>query len=562
MLESVSAASSGEQPASGQETRVGLLVEVTGEYFTARLDPRQDAAAAEGASDANHMPAGQVGSYLKIRNGDGFVLVMVERSYHAADKQGRAVNMVHLTPLGELNSNGDFQRGVSSYPISGAHIYRVSRDSLATIFSRYGDTDFRVGRLASFDSIGVHLDASSFFGRHAAILGQSGAGKSWTVTSLIQSTLQAMPEAHIILLDMHGEYSDKEVDGIVSRSPFHAAGKVRSFKAEELEFPYWLLSFSELCDLLINAEDENASIQVSAMRTALIKLRTEVNQHLNLGHITVDSPLYYSLHDLNLALKEANRATTDFGKEKLATFGKFNQVLVRLGSLLNDNRYDFLMKPKRRTSSESLTGLMQDLVGLGTPKASVTVIDLSAVPYDVVPLVAAQIGRLTYEFNFWNPRCRDFPLFLICEEAHEYIPREDIPRFREARRTMERISKNGRKYGVGLCVVSQRPHDVSETVLAQCSSYICLRISNPDDQEYVRSMVPDAARGTFSALTSLSKGEAVALGEAVPMPVRFRVDLPDPPPNSTDIDYSGKWRTEGDGVDVEKLVHNWHTQER
>lgn len=127
---------------------------------------------------------------------------------------------------------------------------------------------------------------------------------------------------------------------------------------------------------------------------------------------------------------------------------------------------------------------------------------------------------------------------------------------------MERISKNGRKYGVGLCVVSQRPHDVSETVLAQCSSYICLRISNPDDQEYVRSMVPDAARGTFAALTSLSKGEAVALGEAVPMPVRFKVDLPDPPPNSTDIDYADKWRDGGAEVDVEKLVNNWHKQER
>ncbi len=562
MLESVDAAGDHDNTPVVENPRVGLVVEVTGEYFTARLDPRKEAATAEAASDEQHMPAGQVGSYLKIANGENFILVMVERSYHAADKQGRAVNMVHLTPLGEIDPRGNFQRGVSSFPTSGARIYRVSTDSLAQIFSGYGDTDFRVGRLASFDSIGVHLDASSFFGRHAAILGQSGAGKSWTVTSLIQSTLKAMPEAHVILLDMHGEYSDKEVDGIVSRSPFHAAGKVRSFRAEELEFPYWLLSFSELCDLLINPDDEHASVQISAMRTALIKLRKEVNEHLNLGHITVDSPLYYSLEDLNRALKEANRATTDFGKEKLATFGKFDQVLVRLSSLLNDNRYDFLMRPQRRNSSESLTGLMKDLVGLGNPRASVNVIDLSAVPYDVVPLVAAQIGRLTYEFNFWNPRCRDFPLFLICEEAHEYIPREDIPRFREARRTMERISKNGRKYGVGLCVVSQRPHDVSETVLAQCSSYICLRISNPDDQEYVRSMVPDAARGTFAALTSLSKGEAVALGEAVPMPVRFRVDLPDPPPNSTDIDYSGKWREAGEEIDVEKLVNNWHTQER
>jgi len=205
---------------------------------------------------------------------------------------------------------------------------------------------------------------------------------------------------------------------------------------------------------------------------------------------------------------------------------------------------------------------MQDLVGLGEPKANVTVLDLSGVPFDVVPMVTAQIGRLTFEFNFWNPRCNEFPIFLICEEAHEYIPREDIPRFREARRAIERISKSGRKYGIGLCVVSQRPHEVSETVLAQCSTYICLRITNPDDQEYVRSMVPDIARGTFAALTSLSKGEAVALGEAVPMPVRFKVDMPNPPPNSTDIDYATMWSTGGKGVSVEKLVSNWHKQRR
>jgi hypothetical protein len=350
------------------------------------------------------------------------------------------------------------------------------------------------------------------------------------------------------------------VDGKFTPSPF-ASDRVRSFRAQDLEFPYWLLSFSELCELLVNEADENASIQVAFLRSTLLKLREEVNRHLDLGRITVDSPLYYSLDELIRAIKAANRATADFGKNQLATYGKFDQMLVRIGSLLNDNRYDFLMKPKIRNTPDSLPDLMRDIVGLGDPAASVSVIDLSAVPYDVVPLVAAQIGRITYEFNFWNPRARDFPIFLICEEAHEYIPREENPRYREARRSMERISKNGRKYGVGLCVVSQRPHDVSETVLSQCSSFICLRISNPDDQEYVRAMVPDAARGTFSALTSLGKGEAIALGEAVPMPVRFRIDVPDPPPNSTDIDYSSKWRDSGATVDVEKLVNNWRTQE-
>jgi DNA helicase HerA-like ATPase len=561
MLESVNSGATDNEIAPGKSTKVGLVVDVTEGYFTARLDSLKDALSAEGGSGHSQVSAGQVGSYLKIKNGSGHTLVTVERNYNAADKQGRAVPMVQLTPLGMIDRRGSFSRGISRYPACGAEVHLVSEDSLARIFSSYGDADFKVGGLAAFDSIGVNLDASAFFGRHAAILGQSGAGKSWTVTSLVQSTLRAMPEAHIVLLDMHGEYCDKQVDGQLTQSPFHS-GKVRSFGAEDLEFPYWLLSFSDLCELLINPDDQHASIQISFLRETMIRLREEVNSHLELGHITVDSPLYYSLEELHQAIKEANSATADFGKQKLATYGKFDQPLIRLNSLLNDNRYDFMMKPKKRNSSESLTDLMRDLIGLGNPRASITVIDLSTVSYDVVPMVAAQIGRLAYEFNFWNPLCMEFPIFLICEEAHEYIPREDIARYREARRSMERISKNGRKYGVGLCVVSQRPHDVSETVLAQCSSFICLRISNPDDQEYVRSMVPDASRGTFAALTSLSKGEAIALGEAVPMPVRFKVDMPDPPPNSTDIDYANKWRNDGGSIDVDKLVRNWRSQER
>lgn len=538
-------------------TPLGVLMDVTGDHFTARLDPQKDFGSPSG--DAKSI--GQVGSYFQIRQPGWNTLVMVERSYRVADKQGRAAHMVHLTPLGEISDDGDFMRGISHFPISGAELDRVDESTLAGIFSGYGDKDFKVGSLSSFEDIGVYFDASAFFGRHAAILGQSGSGKSWTVTSLIQSAVKSMPNAHIILLDMHGEYGDKNVDGVVSKSPF-PADKIRCFRAEDLEFPYWLLAFSELTDLVVNPDDEHASVQISFLRTCMTRLRQEANADLNIGHITVDSPLYYSMEDLIQAVKDANRETSDFGKKKSALYGQFDQVLVRLGSLLNDNRYDFLMRPKTRNSTESLPALMKDLVGIGDKKASITVLDLSAVPYDVLPLVAAQIGRLCYEFNFWNSRCREFPLFLVCEEAHEYIPREDIPRFREARRSMERISKNGRKYGVGLCVVSQRPHDVSETVLAQCSSYICMRISNPDDQEYVRAMVPDAAKGTFAALTSLSRGEAVALGEAVPMPVRFKVDHPNPPPNSTDIDYANKWRDGGAMVDVEKLVNNWHRQER
>jgi len=503
---------------------------------------------------------GQVGSYVIVKQTDYEVLAMVERMWRERDHNGMEIHKLRLTPLGEFNRSGHFERGINHYPTVGAELRSVSNWNLEKIFSDYSEEYYKVGKLSSFDAIDVYFDASKFFGLHGAILGQSGSGKSWTVTSLIQSALRYMPNAHIIIMDLHGEYGDKKNNVEVS-SPFPPS-KVRCLDALDLEIPYWLLTYADLAELLINKEDINASVQLAYLRGVLNKLKKEANRHLNLGHITVDSPVYFSLEELHKEFLDENEKVTDFGRTKGPLFGKFDQFLVRLQSLMNDGRYDFMLKPKQRTSTETLADLMRDFVGLGEPKANVTVLNLSAVPFDVAPTVTALIGRLAFEFNFWNPKCLEFPLWLVCEEAHEYIPRGEHTRYKESRRSMERIAKAGRKYGVGLCVVSQRPQEVSETVLAQCGTFLCMHLSNPDDQEYVRSMVPDSARGVFAALTALARGEVVAMGSAVPMPVRFRVNVPNPPPNSTDVDYAGKWNKGGEEIDVEALVSNWHRQIR
>jgi len=480
--------------------------------------------------------------------------------WQEVDVDGALVRMARLNPLGEITAKGGFIRGVAHYPTPGAELHIIGAATLDALFAKYSAADFKVGKLSSFEDIDVYLDASTFFGRHVAILGQSGSGKSWTVTSFIQSTLRAMPNAHIIVLDLHGEYGAKDWDP--NTKPPFPADKVRCLKASDLEMPYWLLTYQELIELLIDADDINASTQIAYLRGVLLDLKVKANEHLGLDHITVDSPVFFPMDKLVKRLKSANEMTADFGKTKTALTGKFDQLLVKLESRLNDTRYDFLLRPTKRTSSESLVGLMRDFVGLGEPNAKVTVIDLSSIPFDVHPTVTAQIGRLAFEFNFWNPRCREFPLFLVCEEAHSYIPRETTTEHAATRRSFERIAKAGRKYAVGLCVVSQRPHELSETVLSQCSSFICMRITNPDDQEYVRSLVPDSARGILEALTSLAQGEAIATGEAIPMPVRFQVTMPDPPPNAQDIDYAGMWKNGPADADVEHIVDCWRRQRR
>jgi len=539
---------------------LGHLVEITGEYFVAKLKANLDDLSSDKMVGMDKVRIGQVGSYLMVTQSDTRLLCMVESMWTETSAKGIETYKLRLTPLGEYNSEGNFKRGINHYPTVGAQLEVASNWDLERIFSDYSEGYYKVGKLSSFESIDVYFDASNFFGRHTAILGQTGSGKSWTVTSLIQSALRFMPNAHIIIMDLHGEYGDKKTDVTVS-SPF-PKNKVRCLDALELEMPYWLLTFSSLAEIFISPEDPNASIQLAFLRRSLNELRVKANRNSGLGHITVDSPVYFSLSDLRQKFADANQDTTDFGRTKGPLYGKFDQFLVRMDSLMNDGRYDFMLKPKLRTSTASLPDLMRDFVGLGNPKANVTVLDLSMVPYDLAPTVTALIGRLVFEFNFWNPKCLEFPIWLVCEEAQQYIPRKENTRYKDARRIMEQISTAGRKYGVGLCIVSQRPHEVSETVLAQCGTFLCLRISNPDDQEYLRSMVPDAARGTFSSLTALGPGEMIAMGTAVPMPVRFHMNLPNPPPHSRDVDFADKWNKGGEEVDVERLVSNWHRQIR
>jgi DNA helicase HerA-like ATPase len=539
---------------------LGHVIDIGGDYFVALLYVERDGLPSEKMIGMDKVRIGQVGSYLMIKQSGNELLCTVEKMWVETNENSIDTHKIRLVPLGEFDSDRKFQRGITHYPTTGAEVHLVSNWNLERVFSDFSEVFYKVGKLSAFRSIDVFLDASNFFGKHSAILGQTGSGKSWTVTSLIQSALRYMPSAHIIIMDMHGEYGTKKTDSYVT-SPF-PSHKTRCLDMLELELPYWLLTYSDLSEIFISKEDVHAPLQYAYLRSVLNDLRIESNKHLNLGNITVDSPVYFSLEELRERFVLANQETTDFGRAQGPLFGRFDQFLVRLDSLLSDGRYDFMLQPKKRTSTETLPDLLRDFVGLGDPKANVTVVNLSAIPYDVAPTVTALIGRLALEFNFWNPKCLEFPIWLVCEEAQEYIPRSEHTRFKQSRQIMERISKIGRKYGVGLCVVSQRPADVSETVLAQCGTFMCMRISNPDDQDYLRAMVPDAARGTFASLTSLGRGEAVVMGAGVPMPVRFQMNLPNPPPNSQDVDFATKWSKGGEEIDVEKLVNNWNRQIR
>ncbi len=520
---------------------------------------------------------GQLGSYVAVKQYDVHLIAIVTRMTEQealaaptietpGDDAARlpfAKRIVRLTPVGSIIGDGQFERGVAQYPTTGAEVHAIGSGDTARMFDRFQSKGLAVGSLASHPSLKVYLDPTNLYGRHSAILGQTGSGKSWAVASLVQKTVDVMSKAHIIILDMHGEYCWKREDG--SRHYAFADSIVRHVDARELEIPYWLMTYAELCDLLIDRTEQAAHNQTAFFRDTLRQLRDKERAPLGLERVTVDTPVYFSLDELVEAVENKNREMVPSATSKPKQgnmFGAFDRFLVRLESRMNDVRYDFLLKPSVRNSSASLSALLRDFVGLGTPKAAVTVIDLSSVPFDVRPTVAAQIGRLAFEFNYWNPKYREFPILLMCEEAHAYIPRDSESQFAGSRKSMERIAKEGRKYGVGLAVVSQRPHEVSETVLAQCGTFICLRITNPNDQSYVRNLVPESEGDLISVLAALGRGEALVLGEAVPLPTRLQFEKPAPTPNSDDVDFYEMWTAGPDDLDVDAIVKRWRSQER
>ncbi len=511
------------------------------------------------------MLAGQIGSYVVIRQASIQALALVFKMWEKDryDTQGRrhSDRYMSLIPVGELDSEGNFIRGVRHYPTPGAKVYAVGLSEINAIFSKFRDYNFFIGRLAAHSDYHLSLDPRALYGRHFAIIGQSGSGKSWTVTSLIQHTIKAMPNAHMIMLDLHGEYCWQDEQGKLNSA--FSEDLVNYVNAVEMEMPYWMMTYAELVDLFIDRGEAGSSIQMAFMREVLQQLKRKEGKAIGMPSVSIDTPIYFSLVEMYAQFKAANEERKDFGKTKGALFGQFDEFLIRMQSRFNDVRYDFLLKPKKHTNSASMTDILRQFIGLlPDRKAKITVVDLSSVPTDVRPAVSAQVGRLAYEFNYWNPRRREFPITLICEEAHAYIPRGKGGQFEGTKRMMERIAKEGRKYGVSIGVISQRPTELSETMLSQCSSFFCLRTTNPDDQAYVRGLVPEAEGDLTDILTSLGRGEALVLGEAAPLPTRVQIYIPEPPPKCNDVDYYTGWREGPEDLDVAKIVEYWRTQTR
>lgn len=518
---------------------LGTITTVTSSMITATVV----AAGGEGMpADFSPHKSAKFGSYVMIYD-DGLSIIGSVSGVRPESPGYGSPHLIDVQLIGTLH-NGRFERGVSNYPSVGSSVYTASEDDLSLIFSFYRSEGFSLGTLSTNGDERLYLNPNKFFSKHIALFGSTGSGKSCTTASILQK-VAAFENTHIVLLDLHGEY----------HAAFAETGN--HIKITELELPYWLMNFDELVETLIDETEPSAMNQMMVMKEAILDSKRGKNLLMK-DYITIDTPVYFDFLDVSARMRSLDTERTLSGKEG-PFYGQFTRFLVRLESKLTDKRYEFLFRPKMFRSSDTFAELLSRLFAFDTGK-HVTVIDLSRVPSDVSNVLVSLVGRIIYDFNLWNSARQDFPILIVFEEAHTYL--STAGRSQAARKTVERIAKEGRKYGVSCMIVSQRPSEISETITAQCNNFISMRLLNPHDQEYVRKLVPDAMANLIDVLPTLQQGEAFIIGDSVPLPSRVMIDMPNPEPASSDVKFYDKWNNKTTVTDIADVVNNWWRQLR
>jgi uncharacterized protein len=449
-----------------------------------------------------------------------------------------------------------FKRGADSFPQIDRKCYIIEAGNLQTLMNCLSEEiepekRLHLGHFVVDKKASAVADGNRFFQRHAALLGSTGSGKSWTV-ALILERASALSFPNLIVLDMHGEYTPlTQKGGFATAYRIASPGDLEQPSEDVVFLPYWLLNREEMLAMILDRSDSNAPNQASRFTHHVRDLKSEALKTLDkkdvLETFTVDSPVPYRIEELLARLEDddtGEKAGRRGDSIKGDWNGKLTRFIARLTSKLEDRRYGFLFKPPSASLKYSwLSELAQKFFMSGKDKHGIKIIDFSSVPSDVLPVVTGVFARFLYDVQFWMSEEKRTPLTLVCDEAHLYLPVKDQvdPIELRAVENFERIAKEGRKYGVSLLVVSQRPSDVSRTILSQCNNFIVLRLTNDQDQNVVKRLMPDSMAGLTEILPLLDTGEALMLGDAVLLPTRVRLTKPKIQPSSATRDFWTEW---------------------
>lgn len=552
----------------------------------------------------------KVGSYLEVADDDNHKLIVIIDSYSIEYREEKVQvegderilrnkrYIIEANPLGTL-VNDKFERGGDSLtipptrvrPASSADILKVYQSNIKAV------EKFTFSKLLADKTIKVPVNGNSFFNKHFAIVGSTGSGKSHTVAKVLQKAVSSKNEeydglnnSHIVIFDIHGEY----------KTAFPDANFIDT---SNLILPYWLLNGEELEELFLDTGDRNNYNQTSILRRTIIENKKKYSKSTNIHFGTpskfdikeVYNCLYNFQHETtdyadNLLIKTKDgdiecasieEKYTEFFKTKLdfeATArmkvkggiyadGTLDKFIDRFENKINNNRLNFLFGDASRDSSFEKT--LSQFIGYKTScdenskNSNITIIDLGGIPFEVLSISVSLISRMLFEFGYFYKKILkgendcDTPLLLLYEEAHKYVPKSDLVKFRASKTAIERIAKEGRKYGVTLGIVSQRPSEISETIFSQCNSFVIMRLTNPDDQNYVKRLLPDTMGSMTDMLPSLKAGDALLVGESIVIPSLVHIDRCAPEPKSSDIKYFEVWKEAWKNVDFKKIIEQW-----
>ena len=505
------------------------------------------------------LPRATVGKFVLLRHRRGGSIGMISE-ISAADSNpassGIRAPVAKVDLMGEMSVAADgavsFRRGVHEYPAIDDDVEMLGKDNLDLIYSSFAGHPMKIGQIQEDGGIPVYVDADSLLSKHFAVLGSTGVGKSSGTAIILNQLIKARPDVRVLLLDVHDEYG----------SCF--GGNSTIISTENLKLPFWMFNFEEFTDALYGgrppvldeldilmelipiAKGNYANLKSNSDRSLLTR------KPLRQSTFTVDTPTPYMIKDLVSLIDER------MGKlENRATRMVHHRLMARIETIRGDLRYAFMFE-NANVGGDTMASVLIQLFAGDPNKEGVTILKLAEFPGEAVDAVVCVILRLAFELGLWSNGQN--PLLIVCEEAHRFAAVDHSIGFAPTRRGLSRIAKEGRKYGVHLGLISQRPAELDPTIVSQCSSLFMMRMTNERDQYLLRSAVSDAALNLFAFIPSLGTGEVVAVGEAMPLPMRFsfnQLHRHQLPQNVHLVDSSLDPTESSRAIIIERAIERW-----
>nr|WP_010214619.1 DUF87 domain-containing protein [Sphingomonas sp. PAMC 26621] len=529
-------------------TCIGMVFDIAGSSGMVVLD-----AAALDETGAHPDPvvasAGSVGSQIKMRVGSTWLIANI-RSLKLLDGHADRI-AAQVDFLGEGDEEKltgklyNFRRGVTRYPVPGCMVYPVSSPDMKQIYAADDRAHIEIGTVYPTRDVRAALYVDALLGRHFALLGSTGTGKSTSAALILHRICEMAPQGHVVMIDPHGEYA----------SAFRDNGAI--YDVSNLQMPYWLMNFEEHCEVFVTSSGSEKQIDADILAKCLLMARAKGRLGQEITKLTVDAPVPYLLSDLT------NLIGLEMGKmDRAGDTAPYLRLKTKIDEIKADPRYGFMFSGM--LVADTMAGFLQRVFRLPGDGKPISIIDVSGVPSEITSVVVAVLSRMVFDFAIWSRGEPKRPILLVCEEAHRYIPNGDKIDS-SVGRILSRIAKEGRKYGVSLGLITQRPSDLAEGVLSQCGTIIAMRLNNDRDQAFVRAAMPEGARGFLDSIPALRNRECIVCGEGVAVPVRVSFDsLEDSRrPASDDPVFSKLWReTGGEDEIIARTLKRWRAQGR